>query len=334
MRDITERKQAEKQRVRLLSREWAAREEAETLLEISKTIAAELNIETLLQKITDASTNLSGAEFGAFFYNVVNAKGESYMLYALSGAPREEFQKLGLPRNTPLFEPTFCGTGVVRIDDVLKDSRYGTMAPHYGMPKGHLPVRSYLAVPVKSRSGEVLGGLFFGHSESGVFTERAERCVLGIAAQAAIAIDNARLFSGFQAEIVQRKQAEESLRESELRKDAVLAAATDCLITMDHEGRIIDFNPSAEKTFGYKREDVVGQTVADTIIPLRFREAHVQGLRRYLTSGEQRVLGRRIEMPALRADGTEFPAELSIVEVCLKDRPSFFTAYLRDMSNH
>jgi PAS domain S-box-containing protein len=103
---------------------------------------------------------------------------------------------------------------------------------------------------------------------------------------------------------------------------------------MDHEGRIIDFNPSAEKTFGYKREDVVGQTVADTIIPLRFREAHLQGLRRYLTSGEQRVLGRRIEMPALRADGTEFPAELSIVEVCLKDRPSFFTAYLRDMSNH
>jgi PAS domain S-box-containing protein len=284
--------------------------------------------------VTDASTSLSGAEFGAFFYNVVDAKGEAYLLYTLSGAPREEFQRLGLPRNTPLFEPTFSGTGVVRLDDVLKDPRYGTMAPHHGMPKGHLPVRSYLAVPVKSRSGEVLGGLFFGHSEVGVFTERAERCVLGIAAQAAIAIDNARLVSGFQAEIAQRKQAEESLRESELRKAAILATAADCLITMDHEGRIIDFNPAAERTFGFKREDVVGRTVADTIIPLRFREAHWQGLQRYLSSGEQRVLGRRVEMPAMRADGTEFAAELSIAEVWLKDRPSFFTAYLRDISKH
>jgi PAS domain S-box-containing protein len=237
-----------------------------------------------------------------------------------------------LPRNTPLFDPTFRGTGVVRIDDVLQDARYGTMAPHHGMPKGHLPVRSYLAVPVMSRSGQVLGGLFFGHSEVGVFTERAERFVVGIAAQAAIAIDHARLFSGFQDEIAQRKQAEESLRESELRKAAILATATDCLITMDHEGRIIDFNPAAEKTFGYKREDVLGRTVADTIIPLRLREAHWQGLQRYLASGEQRVLGRRVDMPAVRADGTEFAAELSITEVSLKDRPSFFTAYLRDIS--
>jgi PAS domain S-box-containing protein len=92
--------------------------------------------------------------------------------------------------------------------------------------------------------------------------------------------------------------------------------------------------PRLRRPLGYKREDMVGQTVADTIIPLRFREAHLQGLRRHLASGEQRVLRHRIEMPALRADGTEFPAELSIVEACLKDRPSFFTAYLRDMSNH
>ena len=68
------------------------------------------------------------------------------------------------------------------------------MAPHHGMPKGHLPVRSYLAAPVISRSGEVIGGLFFGHSETGVFTERHERLVVGIAAQAAVAIDNARLY--------------------------------------------------------------------------------------------------------------------------------------------
>ena len=85
------------------------------------------------------------------------------------------------------------------------------------MPKGHLPVRSYLAVPVASRSGEVLGGLFFGHHEAGVFTERAERFVRGIAAQAAIAIDNARLYRAAQTELAERKRTEDALRESEAR---------------------------------------------------------------------------------------------------------------------
>ena len=99
-----------------------------------------------------------------------------------------------MPRNTAIFEPTFRGRGPVRSDDILADPRYGKSAPYHGMPKGHLPVRSYLAVPVISRSGEVLGGLFFGHPQPGVFTERAERIVTALAAQAAVAIDNARLY--------------------------------------------------------------------------------------------------------------------------------------------
>jgi len=85
------------------------------------------------------------------------------------------------------------------------------------MPEGHLPVRSYLAAPVISRSGEVLGGLFFGHPEAGIFTERSERLLMGIATQAAIAIDNGRLYQAAQAEIAQRSQAEHALRESEER---------------------------------------------------------------------------------------------------------------------
>lgn len=76
-----------------------------------------------------------------------------------------------MPRNTGIFAPTFNGRGVVRLDDVQQDLRYGRNAPYNGMPQGHLLVRSYLAVPVKSRSGEVLGGLFFGHEQVGVFTE-------------------------------------------------------------------------------------------------------------------------------------------------------------------
>jgi signal transduction histidine kinase len=99
-----------------------------------------------------------------------------------------------MPRNTAVFDLAFRGEGVVRLHDVRQDPRYGQNPPYPGMLPGHLPVRSYLAAPVVSRSGEVLGGLFFGHSEPGIFTERAERILVGIAGQAAIALDNARLY--------------------------------------------------------------------------------------------------------------------------------------------
>ena len=135
-------------------------------------IASQLDLDALVQSVTDAATELSGARFGAFFYNVIDEQGESFLLYSLSGAPRDAFEKLGLPRNTPIFEPTFRGLGIVRSPDITQDPRYGTMLPHHGMPGGHLPVRSYLAVPVVSRTGDVIGGLFFGHPETNVFTER------------------------------------------------------------------------------------------------------------------------------------------------------------------
>jgi PAS domain S-box-containing protein len=215
-RDVTERRRAEA----------ALREETRVLELLNRTgtmLGSKLDLQSVVQAVTDAATQLSGAQFGAFFYNVTNDKGESYTLYALSGAPREAFARFELPRNTPVFDPTFRGEAVVRCADIRKDARYGRMAPHYGMPKGHLPVTSYLAVPVVSRAGEVLGGLFFGHPEAGVFTERAERLVVGIASQAAVAIDNARLYEAAQAA---RAQAE---RMSEM-KDEFLA-------TLSHELR-------------------------------------------------------------------------------------------------
>jgi PAS domain S-box-containing protein len=189
----------------------------ETLNRVGAAVAAELDLERAVQVVTDAATELSGAAFGSFFYNVLDEGGGRYMLYTLSGAPREAFSKFPMPRNTAVFGATFSGSGIVRSDDVTKDPRYGKNDPYYGMPKGHLPVRSYLAVPVISRSGEVLGGLFFGHHETGVFTERAERFVQGIATQAAIAIDNARLYRAAQTEIAERKRTEAALRESDGR---------------------------------------------------------------------------------------------------------------------
>ncbi|HEX8832330.1 MAG TPA: GAF domain-containing protein, partial [Longimicrobium sp.] len=158
----------------------------ETLHRIGASLTAELDLQTIVQTATDEATALTGAQFGAFFYNVLDAEGESYTLYTLSGVPREAFSRFPMPRNTAVFGPTFRGEGVVRSDDITRDPRYGHNPPHHGMPEGHLPVRSYLAVPVQSRTGEVLGGLFFGHAHPGVFSDRGERIVAGIAGWAAV----------------------------------------------------------------------------------------------------------------------------------------------------
>jgi PAS domain S-box-containing protein len=176
-------------------------------------LAIETDVAHLVQIVTDAGVEITGAEFGAFFYNLINEAGESYTLYTLSGAPLEAFSKFPMPRNTQVFAPTFNGEGIVRSDDITRDPRYGHNAPRKGMPEGHLPVRSYLAVPVTSRSGEVLGGLFFGHAKSAMFSERSESGLAGLAAEAAVAIDNARLTHSAQREIAERKRAEEALRD-------------------------------------------------------------------------------------------------------------------------
>jgi PAS domain S-box-containing protein len=208
----------------------------EILNQTATVLAHENDLSFLVQAVTDAGVDLTGAEFAAFFYNVLNDAGESYMLYTLSGAAREVFSKFPMPRNTAVFAPTFSGTGIVRSDDITLDERYGKNTPRKGMPEGHLPVRSYLAVPVISRSKEVLGGLFFGHSKSGVFTERSERDLTGLAGQAAIAIDNARLFDATQREINERRRVEAALRdlnshlESEIKqRTEALAASAEAL---------------------------------------------------------------------------------------------------------
>ena len=184
----------------------------QTLHRIGVSLTSERDLTRIVQAATDEATSLTGAQFGAFFYNVLNDAGESYTLYTISGVPREAFARFPMPRNTEVFAPTFHGEGVVRSGDITRDPRYGRSAPHHGMPPGHLPVRSYLAVPVVAQGGEVLGGLFFGHAEPDVFTERGERVVVGIAGWAAVAIENARLHD---AERRARSAAERAARRAE-----------------------------------------------------------------------------------------------------------------------
>ncbi|MDP9309717.1 MAG: PAS domain S-box protein [Chloroflexota bacterium] len=220
--DISVRKQVEQE----------LRTQTETLAMVNRVgqiLSAELDLQKLVQAVTDAATTLTAAAFGAFFYNVNNEHGESYTLYTLSGVDRAAFAQFPMPRNTHVFGPTFRNEGIMRVDDITKDPRYGQNPPFAGMPAGHLPVASYMAIPVVSRTGDVLGGLFFGHPEPGRFTEREEQIIVGLVAQATVAMDNARLY---QAEQLAR-QAAERATERVGRLQAITAALAEALTTED-----------------------------------------------------------------------------------------------------
>jgi PAS domain S-box-containing protein len=229
-RDISNRKRIEKK----LQQQT---EVVKTINRIGQLLSAELDQHKLVQAVTDAATELTGAHFGSFFYNVLNEEGASYMLYTMAGVPRSAFEHFPMPRATDLFGPTFRGEGTIRIDDVKKDSRYGKSSPYFGMPPGHLPVVSYLAVPVATRSGEVIGGLFFGHPETARFTETHERIIEGLAAQAAIAMDNARLYERAQQSILERERLLRSEQEARLFAESASRTKDEFLGLLSHELR-------------------------------------------------------------------------------------------------
>ena len=273
-------------------------------------LANSMDLQSMLQATTDTGLELCGAEFGAFFYNVANADGESYLLYTISGVDRQKFDQFPMPRNTEVFASTFGGTGIVRSGDITKDPRYGKNSPHFGMPEGHLPVRSYLAVPVKTQSGEVLGGLFYGHKRPDVFGPEVEDLVATMAVQAASAIENFRLKEQLTRKIedlerVEAQQREGSRNMSELA--AIVESSDDAIISKDLTGTIRSWNHASSRIFGYSREEIVGRSIL-TLIP---KELHAE---------EQMILekirsGERIdhyETVRLTKDGSRLEVLLSI----------------------
>ena len=195
------------ERVRLALNEEVRRrtadlfEETQTLDTLNRTgmrLAAELRLDAIVQHVVDSATVLANARYGAFFYLQTTPDGERLRLNVLSGGSADEFAHLGDPRATALFAPTFEGRTAVRSADVTQDPRYGGKLAGDpdggGMPPGHPKVRSYLAVPVVSHSGTDHGAILLGHPEADRFGERHETLVRGLAAQAAVAMDNAHLF--------------------------------------------------------------------------------------------------------------------------------------------
>jgi PAS domain S-box-containing protein len=235
---------------------YALGEERRILEVLNRTgaaLAAELDLELLVQIVTDAGVQIAGASFGAFFYVNTDDRGDKYMLYALSGAPREKFSRFPLPGKTKLFGITFDGESIVRSDDITQDPRYGLSGPFHGMPPGHLEVRSYLAVPVISRSQGVIGGLFFGHPTAGVFKQSTERTVAGLAAQAAIAFDNALLYRATQ--------------NSERRFRALLEHGSDGIAVIDANNKILYLSPAVTGIEGYTAEELTGGNGIDNTHP-------------------------------------------------------------------
>src|SRR5262249_15142950 len=154
--------------------------------------------------------------------------------------------------------------------------------------------------------------------------ERAFSWLGTFANQAAVAISNARAFE-------ELERTQEALRESGARSSAILETSLDCIVTADHEGRILEFNQAAEKTFGYRRADVIGKLLAETIVPESMRASRSHGLTRIVETGESELLGQRTEMIARRADGTEFPIEVAMSRVALAG-PRIFTGFIRDIT--
>ena len=154
---------------------------------LAEAITSTLDLSTVLQRVTDTGAELCGAAFGAFLYNSVD--GDTYQLRVLTGADPRAFDAIASPRITALFEPTFTGGASVRIGDVTQDERFSSL------PVGHLPLRSYLSTPVVGRDSRTMGALLYGHPDVDVFTEDAQHLLELVAAHAAVAVENARLYT-------------------------------------------------------------------------------------------------------------------------------------------
>lgn len=257
VRDITQEKMAE----------GALREKnrnLETLNNIGKSLSAELELKKLLQLVTESCTELTQAEFGAFFYNQEKENGEPGILYAFSGVDMESYSDFSIPGKTVGIDLGLKDISAVRSEDITQDSRFVKDAPYNGMPVGHLPVKSFLSVPVISRSGAVIGGLVFGHSEAGKFTKNAEEVVKGVASQAAIAIDNSQLF-----ETINNKNKELTRINSDLDHFVYTASHDLKAPVLNIEGLILALN-KALKQGSQEKIDKIIEMIRISII--KFKE--------------------------------------------------------------
>ncbi len=265
--------------------------------ELIRSAAETLEVEYALISLLDESSS-GGARTIAFYDN--GKIGDNFH-YRLEGTPCENV--------------------------IGKEFRFFASDVRQRFPDPHvraLQIHGYAGVPLFDSRGNALG-LVAVMSPRPIHDEQLFESILRIFAERVAAeVERARIDD-------MRLEREQALRKSEERLRATVAAALDCILGMDSDGNIIEFNPAAEKCFGYSRQQVLGRSLADAIIPPSMREAHRRGMSRYLTTGDGPFLGKRIEVTAMRSDGSEFPAELAI-GVTRDPSGHIFIGYLRDIS--
>jgi PAS domain S-box-containing protein len=295
LEDISERKRGEAERL--------------MMFEISQGAITTPNLDELLKLIHSSISKLLNAENCFVALHNPRTNLVHYQFWA------DKFDPLPAP------EPLGMGFSsyVVRTSQplLLTKELISELKAEGKVIRSGRPARSWLGVPLRTSSGTI-GVLVLQHYETeGAYTERDLDLLSSVGDQIALAIE--------------RKRAEEALADSEARKAAILRSALDCVITIDHQGRVIDFNPAAENTFGYASENILGKPMAELIIPAALRPKHEAGFERYLAAGCPSILGKRIEVSAMRADRSEFPVELTIIAIGELPRPTF-TAFIRDLT--
>jgi PAS domain S-box-containing protein len=266
----------------------------ETVHSVGQALSGELDSEKVVNTVTESATHVTGAEYGVFLANQMDERGK-YVIAALSGPPREIFEHFPIARTNDVFDTTLRDGQKIRLADVRQDPRYAHKLPIYALPDGYHPTHSLLAVPVISQSRAVLGAIFLGHPEVGMFTERHERIIEGLAAQTAVAIDNARLYN-------EARSQQEHLR-------ITLASIGDAVIATDAHGNINFMNPVAQSLTAWSDQEAVGRPLEHIfqIVNEATRETVESPVAKVMRQGS--IVGLANHTILLTRDGREIPID-------------------------
>lgn len=290
-------------------------EREQSAIEIIDSIRSNLDLESILRKAVTRLGQLSLADRCAFWlYKPDTDEFEAPRYEYHSEQCVASISETANPRS-PVLPNRLSHQEVLRYRDIVMAE--GLTDTDRQMIRER-DIKSLLHVPILYK-GNLLGTLrmhtIFQHRE---WDDETISLILYLGAQMAVAI--------YQAQLLER------LRESEARKTAVFESSLDAITTMDHQGKVVDWNASAERMFGYSREQAIGRDLAELIIPERLRQAHCDGISHYLKTGEGPMMNKLLEMPALRSDGSEFISELTISRAPSEGQP-LFTGTLRDITD-
>ena len=266
------------------------------------------------------------AEFDDFTMLAAHICGTPIALISLINSDRQWFKsKVGMDADETPRDQAFCAhalhqPGVFLVPDAQADARFADNP----LVIGETDVRFYAGAPLVTAEGHALGTLCVIDHIPRTLTGEQERALQALSRQIIARLELRR-------QLAERRKTEQELRASEALKATILQSALDCIITINQAGRVLEWNPASEATFGYRREEALGRELADLIIPSTLRTAHRQGMAHYLATGVGPVLHKRIEISAVRSNGAEFPIELAITPLVLESG-TLFTATLRDIS--